>query len=122
MGEGCLAAVYPWGGLAVVALVPAALWYARASIRAMSYARLPDGIAFRSGVWTRKVSATLADRVQVVSLVQSPFDRRYQMASISVDTAGAGPAGHRIDVPYVEESIARGLQEELVEAAPEAWA
>ena len=96
-------------------VLPAALWYAAAAARYMSYARTPQGIFFRSGVWTKKISATLMEKVQVVSLGQSPFDRRWRMAALDVDTAGAGPASHRIRIPYLEEDVARGLLAGLYE-------
>ena len=34
-------------------------------------------------------------------MTQSPFDRRHRMASVRVDTAGAGDASHRVDIPYL---------------------
>jgi putative membrane protein len=40
-------------------------------------------------------------KVQAVSMTQSPFDRRHRMASIRVDTAGAGDASHRVHIPYL---------------------
>jgi putative membrane protein len=94
-------------------VLPLALWHAAAAARVLAYGRTARGIAFRSGVWTRATSATLGEKVQVVALSESPFDRRWKMASLSVDTAGAGPAGHRIRVPFLERAVADRLYEEL---------
>jgi putative membrane protein len=74
-------------------------------------------VAFRSGVITRQTSATFFDKIQSVALSQSPFDRRWHMATLAVDTAGAGPAGHRIRVPYLEEDTARSALRYLSERA-----
>ena len=57
---------------------------------------------FRSGVFARATSAVKFEKIQSVSLSESFFDRRWSMATLQVDTAGAGPAGHRISVPYLE--------------------
>ena len=47
---------------------------------------------------------------------QSPFDRRRRMASIAVDTAGAGSMGHRVEIPFLDveaaETILRRLYDE----------
>jgi putative membrane protein len=90
---------------------------ARAESRFVAHARTPWGFAFRSGALTRKWSATWPDRVQVLSLSETPFDRRHGMASLAVDTAGAGPARHRILVPYLARPGADALQSELARAA-----
>ncbi|MHC4947630.1 MAG: PH domain-containing protein [Planctomycetota bacterium] len=104
----------PWGpAIAAVILVPLALAYARAWWRFAGWGTLPGGIAFRSGVWTRRTSATFLDKVQTVSTGQTPFDRRYRMASLRVDTAGAGPAEHRIHIPYLDATDARELLDRL---------
>lgn len=44
--------------------------------------------------------------MQTVSLRESPFDRRYGMAAVAVDTAGAGSTGHRVEVPYLDARVA----------------
>ena len=105
--------LWPWGGLSAVVFFPLAVWHARASLRHTSYGLTENGIVFRSGVLTRNTSTTLFERIQVVSLRQSPFDRRHNMATLQVDTAGAGPAGHTIAIPYLEMGVARELLDDL---------
>ena len=73
----------------------------------MRYARTENGVAYRSGIFNRKTSMTFFEKIQTLRIDQSPFDRRWNMASLSVDTAAAGPANHRIEVPYLEESFAQ---------------
>ena len=35
------------------------------------------------------------------------------MASVAVDTAGAGRTGHRIDIPYLDLDVARAILKRL---------
>ena len=65
------------------------------------------GLLYRTGVLTRQTMATFFDKIQVVSLGRSPFDRRHRMASLTVDTAANGQAPVRI--PYLEEVVAGDL-------------
>jgi putative membrane protein len=81
--------------------------------QAMRYARTDWGVAYRSGLWTRKLSFAFYDRMQTISFNQSPFDRRWNMAGISVDTAAAGPADHLVDVAYLDAAFAQQQFREL---------
>jgi putative membrane protein len=112
-----MANLQPWGFLAGV-LVGAPLMYSafRAS-RAMRYVRTEDGVIYRSGIITKKTSMTFFDRIQGVRLDRSPFDRRWKMAKLSVDTAAAGPAGHRIHVPYLTDDFAESEYREILQRA-----
>ena len=107
----------PWGALTGVVWMPLAIWHALASFRLTAWARAPVGLAFRSGVVTRKLSVTFYDKMQVITLKETPFDRRHDMASLRVDTAGAGPADHKIDIPYLPREVARRQSEDLFERA-----
>lgn len=117
---GCALMVRPWGVLAIVVWVPLAVWHALASFRLTAWARTPVGLVFRSGVMTRKVSVTFYDKMQVISLKETLFDRRHKMASLKVDTAGAGPADHKIDIPYLPREVARRQLDDLFERAQQA--
>jgi len=44
---------------------------------------------------------------------QSPFDRRHRMASLAVDTAGAGTVGNRIQIPFLDARVAESILERL---------
>ena len=71
-------------------------------------------------MFTRKTSAARIDKIQAVRLAESPFDRRYRMATLAVDTAGAGPADHRIRVPYLDRQVAAQLAVDLTRLAESA--
>ena len=114
---GLVFAVGLWGLLAPVALAPVVVFAARRAAAYGAWAETSWGVLFRSGVLTRRCSATLFEKVQTVTLSHSPFDRRWGMACVAVDTAGAGAAEHKIRIGYIEAPEAVGLHERLAAAA-----
>ena len=107
----------PWGAAAFLVLLPLAIWHARIAAARMGWSYAADRIVFRSGVLTRKLSAVPVGKIHAVKVTQTPFDRRYTMARLRVDTAGAGPAGHKVAVPYLEHGIAQETAAALVRSA-----
>ena len=103
----------PWGWAAGVAVLPLFIYWAIRKSRAMRYPETEFGVVYRSGVFTKKLSLTFYDRIQTLKLQQSPFDRRWKMATLSVDTAAAGPAEHRVSVKYLDESVAKSHYDTL---------
>ena len=104
-GAGMLA-TRPWGWLIGVVALPLLMMWAIKKSKAMRYARTENCVVYRSGVFIRKTSVTFFEKIQTLRVDQSPFDRRWKMAQLSVDTAAAGPADHRIQVPYLDENFA----------------
>jgi putative membrane protein len=45
---------------------------------------------------------TFFDKIQSITLTQSPFDRRWHMAGLALDTLGAGPADHKIEIDMLD--------------------
>ena len=74
-------------------------------------------VAFRSGWLSQAETIVRVNRVQSVTLRESPLDRRAGMAGVRVDTAGAGERSHRVDIPYLDGWSARDLQRRLAGAA-----
>lgn len=103
-------------GIVLVGL-PLSMWYATMYVRNTRWALQPDALFFRHGWLTRKLVIVPRDRVQVACLAESPFDRRHGMASVRVDTAGAGPRSDQIRVPYLDLQVARSLAAALYESA-----
>lgn len=95
-----------WGWSIGLVLLPIFVLWALKKSKAMRYARLENGVVYRSGVLNRKVSVTFYEKIQTLRVDQSPFDRRWKMAKLSVDTAAAGPAQHLIQIPYLDEAFA----------------
>jgi putative membrane protein len=68
-----------------------------------------QAVLFRSGYLWRELTVARFNKIQAVTLSESPFDRRARMASVRVDTAGAGDASHRVDIPYLARRVADEL-------------
>lgn len=109
-----VAASRPWGWVPGVALCPLIIMYQLKRSRSTRYARISNGIIFRSGVFTKKTSITFFEKIQGATLAQTPFDRRWKMRTLAVDTAAAGPANHTISIPYLDESFAAKEYAEIV--------
>ena len=100
-------------GLLLLALLPWWIFRARRVAARASWAITDRVLMRRSGWWERKLSFAEIDKLQGLQLLQSPFDRRHGMASLVVDTAGASPLGHRLELHYLPETVARALHERL---------
>lgn len=98
--------VAPWGFIVGVLSLPPLAYLAIRYARSLKYARSDRFIIFRSGILSRKTSLTFFDKVQAVEVRETLFDRRWGMATLKVDTAAAGPAGHRIEIRYLPAKIA----------------
>jgi putative membrane protein len=87
------------------------------TIRNLGWALVDRAVLFKSGWIVREVSVARFSKLQAVTLSESPFDRRHRMASVDVDTAGAGDLGHRLGVPYLARDVADGLSQQLTRHA-----
>lgn len=118
IGSALSANLIGWNSLLLfAALVPISMVHARRGARAMGWALTDELVAFRSGWLWRSVTVAPLARVQAVAFRESPFDRRHNMASVRVDTAGAGDLAHRIAIPYLGREIATGLSRQLAHEA-----
>lgn len=99
-------------GIATLAWLHASLW-----VRHAGYALTEWGVLNRSGWLFRNTSLVRFDKVQSVLWSQSPFDRRYRMASLAVDTAGSAGIGHGVAIDYLDERVAAGIQQRLYRKA-----
>ncbi len=66
-------------------------------------------VAVREGWWTRHWRFAEIDKLQTLQLRQSPLDRRFGMASLWLDTAGAGAMAPPLRMRYLPEAQARAL-------------
>ena len=107
-----------WWAVAVLAFFSAWGWIgARIYIAHLGWAVIDGAVLFRTGWIWRHLTVARFTKVQAVSMTQSPFDRRHRMASVRVDTAGAGDGSHRVDIPYLPVEKAAELFGELGTAA-----
>lgn len=95
-------------------LVPwaAGAWvWARARYRALGYRVDGEHLAARSGVLTRRTWLVPKAKVQSVATRESPFQRRLGLATLSIDTAGAG--NRRVVVVDLDRELACRLADRL---------
>ena len=105
--------------LAIAALIafPVLIVYAIRKSQSVKYARTDFGVVYRSGVLAKKTSLSFFEKIQAASWRQTPFDRRWKMATLSVDTAAAGPAEHVIDIKYLDQETAKREYEQIMAMA-----
>ena len=111
----------PLAGWWAAALAPLTLgWFvlaARKRVAAIGWAATEDAVVFRRGWLWRVVTVVRATKVQAVARRESPFDRRWSMARVRVDTAGASERSVRVDIPYLPADVAVRLQQRLAAGA-----
>lgn len=96
--------------LAVLAAVSAL--HAWQYVRHARWAMDDSMVAFERGwIWKRTTVARLS-KIQVVTVAESPLDRRHAMAGLGVDTAGA-----TVDIPFLARATADSLQARLATSA-----
>jgi len=104
---------FAWLGVLVVwAWVHSKLY-----VKHLGWAVGDQAVRFRSGYLWREFTVARFNKIQAVTLAESPFDRRARMASVRVDTAGAANASHRVDIPYLARRVADELYHRLAGAA-----
>lgn len=111
-------------GLLLLALLPWWILRARRLTATTGWALNDEVVGFRSGWLDRKVSFAELAKLQGVQVLHTPFDRRRGMATVVVDTAGAGALGHRIHIRYLPADVARALANRLgrrIARSPLAW-
>lgn len=104
-----------WAAAGTVTLIVLGLVNAQLYVASLGWAKTDRIVVFKSGWFHRSTIIVPLSKIQAVELDESPFDRRHDMASLSVDTAGAG--GHRIDIPYLSRPTAEEARMTLAHEA-----
>lgn len=102
-----------------LAIVPLAWLHAVQYVRHTRWALTREALLFRRGWLTRRLSVVPRNRVQVVHRSVSPFDRRRNMATLLVDTAGASAIAGVVRIPYLKDDEAQRLASVLYATARE---
>jgi putative membrane protein len=106
-----------WGLLGLLWL-PWAAFVARRHARRAGYAVDARLVAVRRGWWSRQWRFAEVDKLQALELRRSPLDRGFGMASLWLDTAGAGGAGP-LRIRYLPLAEARALHARLAREVAE---
>lgn len=98
-------------------LIGWAIVAARQTINHLGWAQTDEALLFKAGwLWRRTVVVRYA-KIQTVTWHQTPFDRRYGMARVQVDTAGSSEGV--VVIPYLAADAARALHARLAAEAAE---
>ena len=100
-------------GLVALAWLPWSVFVARRHAARAGYARDEALVAWRAGWWSRHWRFAEVDKLQALQLSRSPLDRLFGMASLHLDTAGAGALGAQLRMRYLPEADARALYQGL---------
>ncbi|MEM9294064.1 MAG: PH domain-containing protein [Acidobacteriota bacterium] len=98
-------------GLLAVAAISIAYLYPAARYRHLRYRVEPDGLGIQRGVLWRKAIWIPLTRVQHTDVSQGPLQRRYDLATLTVYTAGT--EGASIPLAGLEHSVATRLANHL---------
>ena len=100
----------PVAGLALLMLVPVVYALNAVAYRHLGYAK--DGGFFRTrrGWLGRSTQIVPTRNVQTIRITQTPFDRRHGVATVQVDTAGAGGGPPEVDNLPWDEATALALE------------
>jgi putative membrane protein len=109
-----------WAALVLAITVPLAVLGARKRVQYLGWATTEHAALFRSGWLRRTITLARTSKIQAVTLVESPFDRRTAMAQVRVDTAGANERSHRVRIPYLPREAAHELHRSLLDRAANA--
>ena len=107
-----------WGAIGVAIVV--LLWSIVGTRQYVAHLRWAEGeevVMMRSGWIWQQTTLARVNKIQAVAMRQTPFDRRAAMASVRVDTAGAGELSHRVAIPYLDRDVATALAGRLAAAA-----
>lgn len=100
-------------GFFMLGFLPLAFLYARAYVRKAGYAVNDEIIAYRHGVIFHTISIVKVAKIQNMTYTQTPFDRRNNMARMTVDTAGSNPVTQDISIHYLDEEKVQRLMAKL---------
>jgi len=104
-----------WALLLAALVALGAFFHARAWVKSAAYSLAPWGLVFKSGWFNRTLKLVRYSKIQTVSQKESPFDRRNGMATVRIDTAGAGAMGHTIEIPFLDAAVAGDVAHRLYE-------
>ncbi|GJM20540.1 MAG: hypothetical protein DHS20C15_04550 [Planctomycetota bacterium] len=99
-----------WGLLALPLVLVWGRVDAPVRARRAQWARGGGFFSVRHGVWGHRWRLVAEDKLQVVSVAASPFDRRWNMAGILTDTAGTT---FSVQLGYLDADVARQLADAL---------
>lgn len=111
-----------WWGLSLLLLAPAVYWLNVKSYQQFGYALGHQYFRTRAGVLRRATHIVPIAKSQVIVVRQSPFDRRWKLATLQVDTAGQSYTGGSPRISHLPLEEARQVARTLAHEASQAGA
>lgn len=101
-----------WGWLGL-AWLPWSFWLAQRNAARSGYALQGELVAVREGWWSRHWRFAELDKLQVLRVRRGPLDRRMGMATLWLDTSGAGTFAPPLRIRFLPVHEAHALQARL---------
>lgn len=106
----------PFASYVTLGLVPLALVAAHLKWLHLGYDVQEEYVVLRAGFWTRTITVVPYYRVQTVLDAQTVFQRRWDLATLVVDTAGtSGLTSSQPRALDVDAAVAADLREEIAD-------
>ena len=111
---GVLAFNFGKWGLLGLAWLPWSFWLAHRNAARSGYALHGELVAVREGWWSRHWRFAELDKLQVLRIRRGPLDRRMGMATLWLDTSGAGTFAPPLRIRFLPVDEAHALQSRLM--------
>lgn len=105
---------FSWKALLLLLLVPYLGWYAGRYIKAAAYTHNKQLLGTRLGVFFHHLQFATIQKIQNITWQQSPFDRRYGMARLMVDTAGSNQMAQPVRLFYIYDDEIQPIYKTLI--------
>lgn len=102
----------PWALTVVSAMLALAWVRAVRYVAALRWSTAGEFVQFESGWVSRRKSFVPIRKVQAVSQLETPLDRRHRMRSVEIDVAG-GVTSHRLRIPYLATVTAASVSNDV---------
>lgn len=104
---------FSWKALLLLLLIPYLYWYSVRYVKAAAYTHNKQLLGTRLGVFFHHFQFATIHKIQNITWQQSPFDRRYGMARLMVDTAGSNQMAQPVRLFYVYDSDIKPIYQTL---------
>ncbi len=107
--------LYAWWAMLMLIMVPYAWWYAGQYVRKAAFTHNRHVVGSRSGVFFHQQQFVDIYKIQNIKWHQTPFDRRYTMARLTVDTAGSSVMAQPVSLHYVFDDRLQPIYRNLIQ-------
>ncbi|GAA4810774.1 hypothetical protein GCM10011365_13970 [Marinicella pacifica] len=114
-----LAYFYAWWAMMMLMMVPYAWWYAGQYVRKAAFTHNRQVVGSRLGVFFHQQQFVDIHKIQNIKWHQTPFDRRYTMARLTVDTAGSSVMSQPVSLHYVLDERLQPIYQNLTQQVAE---